>query len=99
MALDKRDREHAHREETDFKRIARRNKLMGLWAAGELGLEGEAAESYAKSAVSAELDKPGGFTRKIMADFDEHGKQITPAEFQKKLDECMIEARKQIGTS
>ena len=98
MALDKRDREHAHREEIDFKRIARRNKLMGLWAAGELALKGEAAESYAKSVVSAELDKPGGLARKVMADFDEHGKQITPDEIQKKLDECMIEARRQIGT-
>ena len=35
---------------------------------------------------------------KVMADFDEHGKQITPDAFQKKLDECMIEARRQIGT-
>lgn len=98
MALDKRDREHAHREEVDFKRIARRNKLLGLWAAGELGLEGDAAEVYAKSVVSADLDQPGGLIRKVMADFEAESKQITRDDIQKKLDACMIEARRQIGT-
>lgn len=98
MALDKRDREHAHRDETDFKRIARRNKLLGLWAAGELGLEGDAAEVYAKSVVSADLDQPGGLIRKVMADFEAESKQITRDDIQKQLDACMIEARRQIGT-
>ena len=99
MALDKRDREHAHREETDFRRITRRNKLLGLWAAGELGLKDDAAEAYAKSVVSAELDQPGGLIRKVVADFQAEGKQVTSEEIQKQLDECMIEARQQIGTS
>lgn len=99
MALDKRDREHAHREETDFRRITRRNKLLGLWAAGELGLKDDAAEAYAKSVVSAELDQPGGLIRKVVADFQAEGKQVTSEEIQKQLDECMIEARRQIGTS
>lgn len=99
MALDKRDREHVHREEIDFRRMSRRNKLLGLWAAGELGLEGDAAEAYAKSVVSAELDRPGGLVRKVMADFEAQGKPITQEEIQKHLDECMIEARRQIGTA
>lgn len=98
MALDKRDREHVHREEIDFRRMARRNKLLGLWAAGALGLEGDAAEAYAKSVVSAELDRPGGLMRKVMADFEAEGKPITREEIQKHLDECMIEAKRQIGT-
>ena len=98
MALDKRDREHAHREEIDFKRIARRNKLLGLWAAGELGLHGDAAEAYAKSVVSADLDQAGGLFRKITTDFEAQGTQITPEEIQKQLDHCMIEARRQIGS-
>lgn len=98
MATDKRDIEHTHREETDFRRITRRNKLLGLWAAGELGLEGAEAEAYAKSAVSADLDRSGGLIRKVMADFEAQGKQLTRDELQKHLDECMIEARRQIGT-
>lgn len=77
----------------------RRNKLLGLWAAGALGLEGDAADAYAKSVVSAELDRPGGLARKVMADFEAQGKSITPDEIQKHLDECMIEARRQIGPS
>jgi hypothetical protein len=98
MAPDKRDLEHTHRDETDFRRITRRNKLLGLWAAGELGLKGEEAEAYAKSVVSAELDRSGGLIRKVMADFEAHGRPVTPEEIQKHLDACMIEARRQIGT-
>jgi hypothetical protein len=98
MALDKRDREHSHRGETEFKRITRRNKLFGLWAAGELGLEGDAAEAYAKSVVAAELDQADGAIRKVSADLEAEGKQITREQIHKHLDECMIEARRQIGT-
>ena len=48
----------AHDEELRFKAHARRNKLVGLWAAGKLGLAGEAAEAYAKAVVTADLDAP-----------------------------------------
>jgi hypothetical protein len=99
MALDKRDREHVHREEIDFRRTTRRNKLFGLWAAGELGLEGEAAESYAKAVVAAELDRAGGLIRKVTSDFEAQGKTASADELHKKLDDCMIEARRQIGAA
>ena len=48
-----------HDEEFRFKVMARRNKLLGLWAAGLLGLEGEAAEAYAKEVVKSDFEKPG----------------------------------------
>ena len=62
----------AHDEELRFKAHARRNKLVGLWAAGKLGLAGEAAEAYGKAVVTADLDAPGsdGVFAKVRADFD-----------------------------
>jgi hypothetical protein len=53
------EREHAHREETDFKTLARRNKLLGLWAAEQLGIHGDAADAYAKDVIYADLEEPG----------------------------------------
>ena len=49
----------AHDEELRFKVYARRNKLLGVWAAGEMGLSGAAADAYAKEVVAADFEKPG----------------------------------------
>ena len=46
-------------QELQFKAAARRNKLLGLWAAEQMGLKGEAAEAYAKEVVRSDFDKPG----------------------------------------
>jgi hypothetical protein len=61
----------AHDEELRFKVLARRNKRLGLWAAGEMGLEGARADDYASSVVQAELSKEGdkAVFHKIKADF------------------------------
>ncbi len=60
----------AHDAELQFKVIARRNKLLGLWAAERLGLTGEAAETYAKSVVAADFEEAGDedVIRKLVAD-------------------------------
>jgi hypothetical protein len=62
----------AHDEELRFKVVARRNKLLGQWAAGELGLKPPQTEVYAKEVVKADLKEPGDndVFRKIRADFD-----------------------------
>jgi len=62
----------AHDTELAFKVMARRNKLLGLWAAGEMGLKGPAAEDYAKTIVQADLQHAGheDVFKKIRADFD-----------------------------
>src|SRR5260221_11348040 len=62
----------AHDEELRFKVIARRDRLLGEWAAGELGLTGPAAHDYAKSVVQAEFKKSGEqeILHKLRADFD-----------------------------
>jgi hypothetical protein len=53
------EKQFAHDEELKFKATARRNKMLGLWAAEKLGLSGAEADSYALSIVMAEIEKPG----------------------------------------
>src|SRR5471032_3419397 len=53
------EKKFAHDEELLFKASARRNKLLGLWAAEKLGLSGPAAEAYAKEVVMADFEEPG----------------------------------------
>src|SRR5262245_65979463 len=65
----------AHDEELRFKARARRNKLVGLWAAEKLGMAGAAAEAYAANIVTADLDKPnsGSVFSGVRKDFAEKG--------------------------
>jgi hypothetical protein len=62
----------AHDEEMRFKIEARRNKLLGLWAAGELGKTGDAALAYAKEVIAADFEEPGeeDVFRKVRKDLD-----------------------------
>ena len=92
------EREHAHREEADFKRLARRNKLFGLWVAEQLGFHGDAAEAYAREVIYSDLDEPGedDMFRKVKSDLERHGKTITVKQLAAKLDECLAKAQDQI---
>ncbi len=85
-------------QELEFKITARRNKLLGEWLAGELGIEGEAVEAYAREVVIADLDEPGDedVIRKVMADIAEKKLEITEADIREKLDRLEIEAREQL---
>src|SRR3954449_2892291 len=69
------EKKFAHDEELRFKAIARRNKLLGLWAAEKLGKSGADAESYAGDVVSADFEEAGDddVFRKIRKDFDAAG--------------------------
>jgi len=75
-AFDKREegfeQQFAHDEELRFKATARRNKLLGLWAAEKLGMSGTEAEAYAKSVVVSDIEDVGAHDvmRKIRKDFD-----------------------------
>jgi hypothetical protein len=62
----------AHDAEMQFRIMARRNKLLGQWAAGEIGLSGEKADAYAKAVVAADFEEPGDedVFRKVRADLD-----------------------------
>ncbi|MGH6952042.1 MAG: DUF1476 domain-containing protein [Vitreimonas sp.] len=95
------DRERAHEkkfqldQELEFKAQARRAKLVGLWAAGLMGLADEAAENYAKSVVVADLEEAGteDLFRKIRADLDMHAVQLSDHQIRAKMDEALAEAR------
>lgn len=88
----------AHDEELRFKATARRNKLLGLWAAGLLGYEGEKATDYAKEVVRADFEEPGDedVFRKIREDFDKNSVDQSDHQIRRTMDELMHEAVTQI---
>jgi hypothetical protein len=90
----------AHDEELRFKAHARRNKLVGLWAAEKLGLTGAAAETYAVSIVTADVDKPNtdSVFGKVRKDFDEKGVTQSDHQIRRTMDESMEKAIAEIQT-
>ena len=85
-------------QELEFKAQARRAKLTGLWAAGHMGLSGEAAADYAKSVVVADLEEAGeeDVFRKIRSDLDMHAVQLSDHQIRAKMEEFLAEARTQV---
>lgn len=92
------ERKFAHDEELRFKATARRNKLLGLWAAEKLGLSGGEAEAYAKTVVMADFDEPGDddVYRKVRADFDAKGAKISDEEIRRAMNELLGKAIEEI---
>ncbi|GAB4239159.1 MAG: DUF1476 domain-containing protein [Methyloligellaceae bacterium] len=88
----------AHDEELKFKATARRNKLLGRWAAEKLSLTGEEVEHYAKGVVLADLEEPGeeDVFRKLRKDFDEKGVDVSDHQIRRTMEELMVEAVRQI---
>ena len=85
-------------EETRFKVEARRNKLLGLWAAEKMGMTGDAAETYAKAVVASDFEKAGeeDVFAKVSADLKERHVTVTEKELRSKMAAPREEARKQI---
>jgi hypothetical protein len=90
---------YRHDQETRFKVTARRNKLLGLWAAEQLGLSGAEAEAYAKTVVAADFEKPGDddVLHKVMADLSAKGVQVSDQALRKRLADFTHIAREQIA--
>ena len=88
-------------QELEFKAQARRAKLVGLWAAGLMGLSGEEADAYAKSVVIADLEEAGteDLFRKIRADLDQHSVQLSDHQIRAKMEEALEEARESVRKS
>jgi hypothetical protein len=89
------ERKFAHDEELKFKATARRNRLLGLWAAGEMGIAGDAAQAYAREADLAEPGEEDVF-RKIRADFDAKGVNQSDHQIRRMMAEMMGQAIAQI---
>jgi hypothetical protein len=88
----------AHDEELRFKATARRNKLLGLWAAELLGYEGDKAQDYAKEVVRADFEEPGDedVFRKIREDFDKNNVDQSDHQIRRNMDELMATAVDQV---
>ena len=84
--------------ELRFKAEARRNKLLGLWAAGYLGKTGAEADEYAREVVKADFHEAGheDVFRKVRADLDAAGAAVSDEELRQTMVEMMAEAIDQI---
>ena len=85
-------------QDTQFKVTARRNKLLGLWAAAKLGLAGDAADAYAKDVVLADFETAGDsdVIAKVLKDLVAKGVAVDEAAIRKELDRLAPVAREQI---
>ena len=81
-------------EEQKFKAEARRNRLLGLWAAGKLGLSGAEADAYAKDVVAADFEEAGeeDVFRKIRQDLDAKGITESEQQIRRVMSELMAKA-------
>jgi hypothetical protein len=88
------EQQFAHDEELKFKATARRNKLLGLWAAEKLGLTGAEADSYALSIVMLEFEPAGDHdvVHKIRKDFDAKGVAQSDHQISRTMSELMATA-------
>jgi hypothetical protein len=88
----------AHDEQLQFKATARRNKLLGAWAAEKMGLTGDAATQYAKDVVASDFEEAGDddVVRKVMADFAAKSVDQSEHQVRRTMDELMGEAIAQI---
>jgi hypothetical protein len=88
-----------HDQEFRFKATARRNRLLGMWAAQRMGLTGADAEAYAKEVVAAEFDPGGGDKHvidKVAGDLAAKGQAITPAQIRFEFDHFAEQAKQQL---
>ena len=92
------EEKYKHDQELQFKVEARRNKLLGLWAAELMRRGGEAAEAYAKEVVAADFEEPGDadVVRKLLGDLENAGLEMSEHRLRQKMDELLEIAKEQI---
>jgi len=85
-------------EELRFKAVARRNKMLGAWAAEKLGKSGADAQAYAKDVIAAEFDGAGddGVIAKVMGDLKAKGVALGEDELRTKMDEWLAQSIAQV---
>ena len=88
----------AHDQDLKFKATARRNKLLGLWAAEKLGMSADEAAAYAKDVVKADFEEVGeeDVFRKIRKDFDAKAVTISDHQIRREMEDLMVKAVEQI---
>jgi len=92
---------YARDEEMSFRVTARRNKLLGHWAADLMKLTPEEADAYAKAVVQAEFEEAGDedVVRKLLGDLTAAGVEVDDAMVRKAIDDQAVEARRQLMES
>lgn len=87
-----------HDEEFKFKAMARRNKLLGLWAADLLGLNDAEAQAYAQEVVKSDFEKPGDddVLEKVFGDLQTKGLDTSEHIVRKHMDELLTVAMQQV---
>ena len=88
------EKKFAHDEELKFKASARRNKLLGQWAAEKLGLTGAEVDAYAKEVIAADFEEAGDedVFRKVRKDFDAKGVKESDHQIRRTMEELMAKA-------
>ena len=88
----------AHDEEMNFRIIARRNRLLGEWAARKMELSEEETAAYAKDVVRADFEEAGDedVIRKVLGDLTAAGVEVSDAEIREALEHKTVDARRQI---
>ncbi len=90
----------AHDAELRFKVMARRNKLLGLWAAELMGLAGDDAEAYAKQVVRADFEEPGDedVFRKVFGDLEAKSLDVSEHRVRREMEDLLGVAHDQVTT-
>jgi hypothetical protein len=88
----------AHDEEMKFRVLARRNRLLGEWAAGKMGLSEAETDAYAKDVVRADFEEAGDedVIRKLLGDLTSAGVEIDEASIREALEHKTVDARRQL---
>jgi hypothetical protein len=88
----------AHDEELKFKAVARRNRMLGLWAAEQLGLTGAEADAYANEVVAADFEEEGDrdVLHKVLGDLNAKGITVTEIDIRAKMLELLAIAVAQV---
>ena len=95
------ERKFAFDEELRFKATARRNKMLGLWAAEKLGKTGADADAYAKEVVASDFEEAGDHDvfRKVRKDFDAAGVDQSDHQIRRTMEELMAQAAEALRNS
>ncbi|MBM3507159.1 MAG: DUF1476 domain-containing protein [Alphaproteobacteria bacterium] len=92
------EEKYAHDKELQFKVNARRNKLLGLWAAEQMGMKGDAATAYARTVVESDFEEAGDedVFKKVMGDLKGKKVDVSDHRLRKRMEELLTEARNQL---
>ena len=92
------ERKFEHDKELQFKVGARRNKLLGLWAAEQMGMTGAAADAYAKEVVVSDFERPGDsdVLEKVLGDLTAKGIDADEHKVRREMDRLLETAKQQV---